>query len=103
MIDEDTLALIEDTLDHFHHYWGSSDQILSATAALALPLLPSHTLIQCAQWPLFLNYRIKAFQGCQETVPALQSMQCSWCYSWSAVVFDVNGGGVILNVTVGWP
>jgi hypothetical protein len=37
MIDEDTLALIEDTLDHFHHYQGVFLQVGVHLTRLSLP------------------------------------------------------------------
>jgi hypothetical protein len=37
MIDEDTLALIEDALDHFHHYWGVFLQVGVCPTRFSLP------------------------------------------------------------------
>jgi hypothetical protein len=37
MIDEDTLALMEDTLDHFHHYWGVFLQVGVHPTRFSLP------------------------------------------------------------------
>ena len=62
-INDDTLALIQDSLDRFYHCRAifqvlgvRPDWVHTAAATLPFPLPPAHPHVWCAQWPMFVHY-----------------------------------------------